>query len=65
MALQELAKDLELVAVEYDQGGQKAVLTFLDSEQGFIRDVNFNKQQYDNDAGKFVDDPEKAEKVEK
>ena len=38
MALQELAKDLELVAVEYDQGGQKAVLTFLDAEQGFIRD---------------------------
>ena len=65
MALQELAKDLELVAVEYDQGGQKAVLTFLDAEQGFIRDVNFNKQNYDQDAGKFVDDPEKAEKVEK
>ena len=65
MALQELAKDLELVAVEYDQGGQKAVLTFLDAEQGFIRDVNFNKQNYDNDAGKFVDDPEKAERVEK
>lgn len=57
MALQELAKDLELVAVEYDQGGQKAVLTFLDADQGFIRDVNFNKQQYDNDAGKFVDNP--------
>lgn len=65
MALQELAKDLELVAVEYDQGGQKAVLTFLDAEQGFIRDVNFNKQNYDQDAGKFVDDPEKAERVEK
>lgn len=65
MALQELAKDLELVAVEYDQGGQKAVLTFLDADQGFIRDVNFNKQSYDNDASKFVDDPEKAEKVEK
>ena len=64
MALQELAKDLELVAVEYDQGGQKAVLTFLDAEQGFIRDVNFNKQSYNNEAGKFEDDPEKAEKVE-
>ena len=64
MALQELAKNLELVAVEYDQGGQKAVLTFLDAEQGFIRDVNFNKQIFDNDANKFVNDAEKAEKVE-
>ena len=64
MALQELAKDLELVAVEYDQGGQKAVLTFLDADQGFIRDVNFNKQVFNNDANKFENDPEKAEKVE-
>ena len=62
MALQELAKNLELVEVSYD--GQKAVLTFLDEEAGLIRTINFNKQSYNNDTKKFVDDPEKAEKVE-
>ncbi|MFW5411601.1 hypothetical protein [Aerococcus urinaeequi] len=65
MALQELAKDLELVAVEYGQGSQKATMTFLDQDKGIIREVNFNKQSYDNEKSTFIDDPEKAEKVEK
>lgn len=55
-------ENLELVGVEYQNNNQKAVLTFLDEEHGEIREVNFNKQSYDN--GNFVDDPEKAEKVE-
>ena len=63
MALIELSENLELVAVEYQD--QKATMTFLDSEQGIIREVNFNKQAWDNDKNKFVDDAEKAEKVEK
>lgn len=62
MALIELSKDLELVAVEYND--QKATLTFLDEGEQIIRDVNFNKQSWDNDKNKFVDDPDKAEKVE-
>ena len=61
MALIELSENLELVAVEYQD--QKATMTFLDSEQGIIREVNFNKQAWDNDKNKFVDDAEKAEKV--
>ena len=65
MALQELAKGLELVSVEYANGGQKAVLTFLDADQGIIREVNFNKQKYDNAKSEFVEDKDKAEKVEK
>lgn len=63
MALQELAKQLELVQVEYD--GAKAILTFLDAENGIIRTVNFNKQSYDANTKKFIDDPKKAETVEK
>lgn len=55
-------KNLQLVSVEYESEGKKAVLTFLDEERKEIRTVNFNKQVYDN--GHFVDDPEKAEKVE-
>ena len=43
---------------------KKAVLTFLDEDRGEIREVNFNKQSYDSDANKFVDDEEKAAKVE-
>lgn len=59
----ELLNQLELVEVTFED--KKAVLTFLDEERGEIREVNFNKQSYDNDSSKFIDDPEKAEKVEK
>lgn len=58
----ELLTQLELVEVAFED--KKAVLTFLDEERGEIREVNFNKQSYDQEASKFVDDPEKAEKVE-
>lgn len=58
----ELLENLELVDVTFED--KKAVLVFLDEERGEIREVNFNKQSFDNDANKFVDDPEKAEKVE-
>lgn len=57
-----LLEQLELVEVEYEFEGKKAVLTFLDEENGEIREVNFNKQDYQN--GKFVEDEKKAEKVE-
>ena len=59
----ELRKDLELVNVEYENEGKKAVLTFLDRERREIRTVNFNRQSYAD--GKYIDDPEKAEKVDK
>lgn len=58
----ELRKDLELVSVEYENEGKKAVMTFLDRERREIRTVNFNRQSYDN--GKYVDDKKKAEKVD-
>lgn len=58
----ELLENLELVDVTFED--KKAVLVFLDEDRGEIREVNFNKQSFDNDANKFVDDPEKAEKVE-
>jgi hypothetical protein len=57
-------ENLELVAVEYDEKQPKAVLTFLDAENGEIREVNFNKNVYDQPTGKFVPDAEKAQKVE-
>lgn len=59
----ELRKNLELVAVEYEGEGKKAVLTFLDQERKEVRTVNFNKQIYSD--GKYVDDEAKAEKVDK
>jgi len=58
----ELRKDLELVAVDYENDGKKAVMTFLDRERKEVRIVNFNRQSYKN--GKYVDDPEKAAKVD-
>jgi hypothetical protein len=59
----ELLKNLELIDVQYTNENKKATLVFLDEERGEIREVNFNKQIYDNQ--KFVDDEEKAEKVNK
>jgi|SRR5690625_2463793 len=58
----EILEQLELVDVTFED--KKAVLTFLDEERGEIREVNFNKQSYDQDKNKFVDDADKAEKVE-
>ena len=40
----ELRKGLELVEVVYENEGKKATMTFLDMENGEIREVNFNKQ---------------------
>ena len=59
----ELRKNLELVSVDYESDGKKAVMTFLDAERKEIRVVNFNRQVYKD--GKYVDDAEKAEKVDK
>ena len=61
----QLLKDLELVQVVYENEGKKAIMTFLHEEAGEIREVNFNKQSWSGTQSKFVDDPEKAEKVEK
>lgn len=53
---------LELVNVEFENDNKKAVLTFLNEEEGTILEVNFNKQGFEN--GKFVDSGEKAAKVD-
>lgn len=58
----ELRKNLQLVSVEYESNRQKAVMTFLDKERRQIRVVNFNRQVYAD--GKYVDDAEKAAKVD-
>lgn len=58
----ELRKDCELVEVVYKNDDKKAVLTFLDEEQGQVLEVNFNRQSYDD--GEFIDDPDKAAKVD-
>jgi len=60
----ELRAQLELVGVEYESNDQKAVMTFLDKEEKAVRVVNFNRQKYDADAQKFVDDPDKAKQVD-
>jgi hypothetical protein len=57
----ELLENLELVDVQRED--KKAILIFLDSERGEIRQVNFNLQSYSQDSKKFVDDPEKEKKV--
>lgn len=59
----QLLEQLELMEVVYEDNNNKAVLTFLDRDAGEIREVNFNKKIYEND--KYVENKEKAEKVEK
>jgi hypothetical protein len=58
----ELLEQLELVDVVYED--KKATLVFLHEEKGEIREVNFNKQVYDENTKKFIDNEEKAAKVE-
>lgn len=62
--MMELLEQLELVDVEIEDN-KKATLIFLDEYRGEIREVSFNKQAYNQETKKFVDDPAKAEKVEK
>lgn len=57
-----ILKDLELVEVEYNDSKKKATLSFVDRENGELREVNLNKQVYVNE--KWVDDEAKTEKVE-
>lgn len=57
-----LRENLELVEVVYENNDKKAVLKFLDVENGELLEVNFNKQVYVN--GDWADDKEKAEKVD-
>jgi hypothetical protein len=58
----ELLTQLELVDVVFED--KKASLIFLHEERGEIREVNFNRQSFDQDTKKFIDDPEKAAKVD-
>lgn len=57
-----LRENLDLVEVVYENGEKKAVLKFLDIENGELLEVNFNKQVYEN--GGWVDNEEKAKKVD-
>jgi hypothetical protein len=59
----ELLEQLELVDAVFEDN-KKVTLVFLHEERGEIREVNFNKQVYDKDTKKFVDDEEKAQKCE-
>lgn len=59
----ELKEQLEIVDVVFEDN-KKATIIFLDEEMGEIREVNFNRQKWDQDAKKFVDDEEKAKQVD-
>ena len=61
---QELLEQLELVDVSYEDNNQKAVLTFLDDSKGEIREINFNRQKYDDASKKFIPDAKKAAEVD-
>ena len=64
MAKMELLNDLELVDAQYEENNQKCVLVFLDENRGEIREVNFNRQSYNQDSQSFEPDAEKAAKVD-
>lgn len=59
----ELLEQLELVNVEFEEM-KKATLIFLDENRGEIREINYNKQKYDESTKKYYDDPDQAAKVE-
>ena len=55
-------ENLELIEVSFE--AKKAILIFLCTEEGTIREVNFNKQSYDSVKGTFIDDEEKSKKID-
>lgn len=57
-------EQLDLVQVEYEDGGQKAILSFMDMEAGELFPVNFNRRDYDESTRKYIDSEEKAAKVD-
>jgi hypothetical protein len=59
----ELKEQLEIVEVTFEDN-KKCTVIFLDEQMGEIREVNFNRQKWDQDSKKFVDDEEKAKQVE-
>jgi hypothetical protein len=62
--MNEVLTGLELVDVNFEDNNQKCVLTFLDESKGEIREVNFNRQSYDDTSKKFIPDAEKAKQVD-
>ena len=56
-----LRENLELAHVEYKDNGLKVTLSFVDKTEGIVREVNFNKQNYDPDKKKFIFSQEKAD----
>lgn len=62
--MNEVLEALELVEVNYEDNNQKCVLIFLDESKGEIREVNFNRQSFDDSSKKFVPDAEKAKQVD-
>lgn len=64
MAKYELLEQLELVDVQFENSNKKSILVFLDENRGEIREVNFNRQSYNQDSQDFEDDEKKAAKVD-
>lgn len=62
--MEELIKNLECVETSYSSDMKKATLTFYDEDRGEIREVNYNLQDYDPVTRKYVDNTDKAEKIE-
>ena len=60
----EFKEQLEIVDVQFEENNKKATVVFLDPDFGEIREVNMNKQKYDEATKKFVDNEEKAKQVE-
>lgn len=60
----EIRNNLALVGVEYNDSMKKVTLTFLDAEEKKVRTVNLNKQVYDEKKKGYVDDADKAERME-
>lgn len=59
----ERIENCELIKAEI-VNDNRLEMKFYDAVNDVLRTVKFNKQNYDREAGKFVDDPEKAQKCE-
>jgi hypothetical protein len=62
---QEIKEQLELVEVQFEDNNQKVIFIFLDEEKGEIRNVEFNRQDYNKEKNEWYPSPKKAAEVDK
>ena len=61
----QILENLELIDVIYENNNKLAILSFLDEEDGTIKEIKLNKQKHDYISDSYVDSVSKTSKINK